>query len=527
MSATAARRGLAPAANHEIEARHCTRPFVGIAAVLLGALISTLYGRLTTFGLADVRGAVHAGVDEGAWIGTAATVGQMAIGPVAAWLGAVFGPRRVLMVSASVFAMASTLIPLSPGLPALLAGQAVAGLASGTFIPLTIGFVLQNLPPALWPFGIAAYGLNLELSLNIPASLEGWYLDHLSWQWIFWQSAVLSLPMMACIALGIPRQKVNRQALRTVDGWGMVYCGGGFSMIYAALDQGNRLDWLNSGLVCGLLLGGLVLLAAFVVQEETAPHPWMNLRFLLGRNILLLVAVLALYRFLLLSTAYLIPQYLTTVQNFRSLETGRVLLWIALPQLLIAPLIATVLRRVEPRMVMAIGTAVIGVACYLASGLTHEWQTAEFLPSQVLQAFGQSAALIAMVLFFVRHLRPADALTFGAVLQTARLFGGELGNAFMQTFVRISEQRDSYLVGLHVESGTGATAARLASYAAAVAPQVPGRDEAAARAASLLAQAVRVQASVLSYIDGFQIVTAGTVLMLGLIALLRAPPPPA
>ena len=50
------------------------RPFIGVAAVLLGAIISTLNSRLTTFGLADVRGAVHAGFDEGAWIPTAFTV---------------------------------------------------------------------------------------------------------------------------------------------------------------------------------------------------------------------------------------------------------------------------------------------------------------------------------------------------------------------------------------------------------------------------------------------------------------------
>ncbi len=75
---------------------------------------------------------------KGAWITTAATVEQMCIGPTAAWLGLVFGPRRVLMVSASVFGVASALIPFSPSLTWVLVGQVVAGLSSGTFIPLTI-----------------------------------------------------------------------------------------------------------------------------------------------------------------------------------------------------------------------------------------------------------------------------------------------------------------------------------------------------------------------------------------------------
>ncbi|MCK8787718.1 MFS transporter [Roseomonas sp. NAR14] len=521
MSAAVPPAGVAATAGPSPPAAPTTspRPLVGIAAVLLGAVISTLYGRITSFGLADLRGAVGAGYDEGAWIPTAATVAQMVIGPPAAWLGAAFGVRRVLLVSASVFGLASLLIPFAPDLPTLLAGQVVAGLASGTFIPLTIGFVLQNLRPGWWPYGIAAYGLNLELSLNIPASIEGFYLDHLSWHWIFWQGAVLAVPMILCIAAGMPCQPVNRAVLEQADGWGMLHAGGGLGLLYAALDQGNRLDWLNSGLICALLAGGLVLLAAFVARELTAERPWVNLRFLLGRNILLLVVLLALYRFVLLATAYLIPQYLQTVQNFRSLEVGAVLVWIAVPQFLLAPTIAALLGRVDPRLVIAFGVTLIGIACAMAMRLTPEWQTWEFLPSQILQAIGQSSALIAMILFFVRHLRPAEALTFGAVLQGARLFGGEVGNAFMQTWLRKAEQVDSYLVGLHVQEGTADLGQRLAGIAGAL----PGVAPDSPQALALLAQQVRTQATVLSIIDGFGAVVVAVVAMLLLIALLREP----
>jgi DHA2 family multidrug resistance protein len=120
------------------------RPFIGVLAVLIGAIISTLDSRITSFGLADVRGAVHAGFDEGAWITTAFTVGQMMIGPISAWLGGVFGPRRVLTISVVVFGISNWLLPLSPSLGYVFAFQAISGLASGTFIPLAIGFVVQN-----------------------------------------------------------------------------------------------------------------------------------------------------------------------------------------------------------------------------------------------------------------------------------------------------------------------------------------------------------------------------------------------
>src|SRR6202042_267745 len=72
-------------------------PWLGLMAVLMGTFISTLNARLSTFGLADIRGAVGAGFDEGAWITTAQTAAQMLITPAAIWLGAAYGPRRVLI----------------------------------------------------------------------------------------------------------------------------------------------------------------------------------------------------------------------------------------------------------------------------------------------------------------------------------------------------------------------------------------------------------------------------------------------
>ena len=130
-------------------------PWLGLTAVLMGTFISTLNTRLSTLGLADIRGAVHAGFDEGAWISTAQTVAQMLITLVAIWLGAIYGTRKVLMEAAAAFAVISILEPFSPNLQTLLVFQFLSGLASGFFIPLTLSFVLRNTPPKAWAYGIA------------------------------------------------------------------------------------------------------------------------------------------------------------------------------------------------------------------------------------------------------------------------------------------------------------------------------------------------------------------------------------
>ena len=500
------------------------RPLIGTLAVMLGSVISTLDSRISVFGLADVRGAVHAGFDEGAWITTAFTVGQMMIGPVAAWLGAVFGVRRVLMISATVFGLSNFLLPFSPNLASVLVFQTISGLSSGTFIPLTIGFVVLNLPPKWVVYGIGAYSLNLELSLNIAASIEGWFCDNWSWHWIFWDTALLAPVMMACIHFGMPRQPTNRELLKNADWSGILYASLGFSLLYAALDQGNRLDWLNSGLINALLLGGGLLLIAFVVQELTTPRPWINLRYAARGNIPLLFLMITFFRFAILSTAYLIPQFLTVVQNYRAIEVGGVLLWIALPQFLLAPMVSTLLRFVEPRLPLALGFALIAAACFMAGQLTRDWIGDDFLPSQIVQAVGQSLLLTSLVWFFLKHLEPSEVLTFGAVLQTGRLFGAELGSAFVQTFVRVREQVYSNLVGLHVTVGSVATDQRLQDFAHAVNGRSVGPPAASARATGLLAHSVQIQASVLAYIDGFMVIGFAVIGVLLMLLLLRDPP---
>src|SRR5262250_789183 len=86
-------------------------PVLGILGVLLGAGIVTIAGRLLSLGLADLKGNVGIGFDDGAWIGSAFNVSLMFIGPFTVYLGALLGPRRVLLVGASVFSIVSAFLP--------------------------------------------------------------------------------------------------------------------------------------------------------------------------------------------------------------------------------------------------------------------------------------------------------------------------------------------------------------------------------------------------------------------------------
>src|ERR1700723_2689981 len=474
-------------------------PWLGLIAVLMGTFISTLNGRLSTFGLADIRGAVGAGFDEGAWITTAQTAAQMLVTIPAVWMGATYGPRRVLIGASIAFAVISLLTPYSPNLPTLLTMQFLGGLATGFFIPLTLSFILLNMPPKYWAFGIAIYALNLELSLNISASLEGWYVEHHSWRWIFWQNVPLAFLMSLCLRRGIAAKAITVRP--PPDVFGLVAGGTGLALIYAALDQGNRLDWLNSGLVWGLLGAGTLILVAFFVHEARTARPLLNLKVVFGAPIPGLFLLISFLRLTILSTSYLIPLYLGSVRGYRDLEVGETLIWIAIPQLIFCSLAALMLRRSDARLVACIGFIFISIACLMvAYNLTPVWGSYQFLPSQLLQALGQSFALSGVVFFGILHLRPQDALTFGGVLQTARLMGGELGTAFVTTVARVREQVASNLIGQHVRVGDPGVIGRLRAYGG-VTTRVIDPVGAVDRGQLVLASAVRSAATTQAVMD--------------------------
>jgi MFS transporter, DHA2 family, multidrug resistance protein len=510
-----------------------THPLLGVAGVLLGAMIATCTGRLISVGLADLRGALHLGVDEASWISTAFNAALMFVGPFSVYLGGLLGARRVLLACASLFTLISLLLPFSPNLTIMLVLLVLAGLTAGTFYPLTLSFVLRNLPMRYVLVGIAMYAVDILITTNVATSLQAWYMDHLSWHWIFWNGAVLTPVMMVLIYFGIPWQPLPQpKEGQPRPNWrGFLYASFGFSLLYIALDQGQRLDWLRSGTIVGLVVAAIFLLLASAARHLILPNPLINFRFLARRNTLLLTGVLVLFRFVLLATVITIPSYLASVQGYRALQTGPVLLWVAIPQLVLGILAIYLLKYIDARLILATGFALVGAACIMNASVTSVWSGNNFWLSQLVMALGLALSFNALVGSLILEVvntgalsRPIDVLTFAGYFQTTRLLGGQFGTAFMQHFIPAREQFHSNMLGLSVQLGQQATNQRLARLTAGMASQSTSSAAAAQKAALILGLQVRQQAFTLAIADSFLLVAWAAVCCLVIVACMASVP---
>lgn len=505
-------------------------PLLGIVAVLMGAGLASLTARLLSLGLADLRGHLGIGVDEGAWIGTAFNAATMFIGPFTVFLGALLGTRRVLLVCSVVFAVVSSSLPFVHSYSLLIVLLAIAGLSSGTFYPLTISFALLNVPLRYLALTLGVYATTIEGALNFAPSLYGFYRNHWSWTWMFWTAAVVAPIMTACVYFGMPatpRPQASASAPKPSFA-GFLYASAGLALLFAAIDQGQRLDWWRSGVFTALVASGTFFLSCAIVRRLRAPNPLVDLPYLRKWNTIALALGLFSFRFVLLATAFVIPQTL----SFRGLDAaqfGPAVLWTAVPEMFLAVFAAHLLNKgLDSRLLMGLGFAIIGTVCLVNAGFTSAWAAENYYKTELLMAVGQSFAFVGLVStlilqsFFSGGLdSPYRVLTFSAFLHAVRIFGGQLGTTVMARFIAEQEKVHSYLIGLHVQAGDWLADHTVRGLSAGLAGRSSGSGGAAGRAVGVVAARVREQAFSLTFIDAFQLMAWVSVATLVLIATIR------
>jgi len=522
---------IARAAAAAIPAEVSTRPLLGILGVVTGAGVVTLTSRMISLGLADFRGVHGFGYDESAWIGTAFDIGLMFIGPFTVYLGGLMGPRRILLTSAALFTVLLIFLPLVHSYSLVIAMVLLSGLTSGTFYPLTLTFALRNIPLRYLPFTIALYATFVDGAVNIAPSLYGWYRDHLSSNWMFWNSAIITPVMMICIYYGIPKAPAAKKSGNAPSFAGFLYASAGLAMLLSACEQGERLDWWRSGVFNGLFAAGTFFLLCALVRRLRGPNPLVALPYLTKWNTILLGMLLFWFRFTLCTTIILVPQALA-IRGFEADQIGPAIIWSALPLIPLAFTAALLLlRKVDPRLILAIGLACTAFAAWLNAQYSTTWAAENFYRTELLTGVGQAFAFIGLVgcivlqaIFAGALAKPEWVLTFSAFFHVIRIFGGTAGAIYMGHFLAQREKLHSNLLGLHVSSGDWITDQNVHAMTAGLYAKSSGMATAGARAIDLIAARLRLQAYNLSLFDGFLLIAWSCACALVFVALLRRSP---
>ncbi|WP_064708280.1 MFS transporter [Rhizobium bangladeshense] len=501
--------------------RTTSRPYLIVAALLLASFVVGFDTRVFAVGLPDIRGAYSLGADEASWLSTIANAPQILVASAVAWLVTVFGIRRVMIPSALAYAAISFTIPEVTGGTSLFILHACRGLLLGVFIPATLMAIFRNLPTKYWLIGIALYALRVPLSQSLGFVLVGIYGDYLGWQWLYWQDVIVAPIIALLLIVAAPREDTNIGLLEKADWGGMLLLGSSMTLLYIGLDQGNRLDWFQSGVVTSLLAGGAVLAACFFINESLVERPWAHASVILSRNIGIGYAVIICFSLCSAGGSIAVPGFLQNVGGLRPVAISYLYFIAAvIPVFLFTGVAVVFQRRVDARLCIIIGLSMMGVGALFGSQLTNVWSPSNFLLTVLFYTAGQSFAFFSTVVYLIANSDPARSTAVSAYIQVIRLGSVELATSLMTTWLRQREQFHSNVLGHRIT----AASPELHAWTAKAATLLDNSARSGLEVLSVAATQIRAQAYVLAYADILMLSFWSAVAGLALVSLMGAMP---
>ena len=214
-------------------------------------------------------------------------------------------------------------------------------------------------------------------------------------------------------------------------------------------------------------------------------------------------------------SVYLLPVYLSQMQGYNSEQVGMVLAWTGLPQLLLIPCVPFLMRRIDTRLLVAIGFGLFALSCFLNLEITPDYAGDQLFVPNLVRAVGQALVLTPLSSLATGGIERENAGSASAMFNMMRNLGGSVGIAVLETFVAKREQFHSSIITAHVSLLDDATRQRIASlqdhFLASGAS-----DPAAAwhNAVVQIGRTIRAQSYLLAYSDAFYLMGAALLLAL-------------
>ncbi|MBM0206432.1 multidrug efflux MFS transporter [Micromonospora sp. STR1s_5] len=511
-------------ANVESQPEVSAKTWIAIVGSTLGAFMAVLNIQIVNASLADIQGAIGAGIDDGGWISTAYLIAEIIVIPLTGWLARVFSVRNYVLANALLFLIFSAACALARNLGQMIVLRALQGFSGGVLIPMAFTLIITLLPKAKQPIGLALFALSATVAPAIGPTIGGYLTENWGWQYIFYVNLVPGAVMVAMLWASLESTPMRLELLRSGDWAGVLTMAVGLSALQTVLEEGNKDDWFSSPFIVRLSVVAVISLGVFLWIELTVPKPLLNLRLLARRNFGFGILANFLLGVALYGSVFVLPQYLGRIQGYNSEQIGAVLAWTGIPQLLLIPLVPRLMRRFDARLIIS-----VGFGLFAASNFMNIWMTAAYAADQlfwpnVVRALGQALVFAPLSAVATAGIEGEDAGSASALFNMMRNLGGAVGIAGLQTFLTKREQFHSNILTNVVSLFEEATRTRITELTRYFLAHGVS-DPAAATHKAIVAIGARIhrEAFVLAFTDTFYLLGAALVVALIAALLLKRP----
>lgn len=408
-----------------------------VLAAVLGAVVVFVDSTVVNVALPAVREDLGGGLAGQQWLNDAFLLTLGALLLIGGSLGDRHGRRRIFALGIVGFGLASVLCAIAPTLETLIVARGLQGVAGALLVPNTLGLIVAKFPPNERGAAIGTWTAWTGIALVAGPLVGGLLLDVASWRWVF---AINVVPV--AVALWTVRQLDagnDEPSPGRIDVVGAGLGTLGLAGPVFALIEAPLRGW-GDPLIAGTLLGGLALLAAFVVYERRASHPMLPLELFGERNFAAgNAATLAVYGGLGAAPFFLVI-FLQQVAGYSALAAGMATLPVTVLMFLLSKRFGALADRVGPRVFMAAGPIVGGIGFALLARVDASGDyLADVLPGVLVFGFGLALTVAPLTATVLGGVQERHAGMASAINNAVARIGGLLAVAAIGAAVGIRE----------------------------------------------------------------------------------------
>lgn len=314
-----------------------------------------------------MRQQFHASLNASQWV---VSVYVLALGistPLAGYLGDRFGLKTIYLLGLALFVTGSIGSGLAPTLNVLIGTRALQGAGGGIALPLGVAYLFQTFPPEEQGTALGIYGVALLFAPALGPILGGLLVDHGVWRWIFFINVPVGIAGIVLGAVLLQSGRARRHP--KPDPGGLLASTVGFGAMLYGASFAAQAGWTSPAVLAAFILGAVGLIAFVLIELFVAPEPLLDFRLyrntvFLNASVVGYVSVVALF-----GAEFLLPLYLQLLRGRTALETGVILLPLAIVAGITTPLAGRAYDRIGPRTLVGVGFAVLCINTWQLSRL--------------------------------------------------------------------------------------------------------------------------------------------------------------
>jgi DHA2 family multidrug resistance protein len=500
-------------------------------SITFGTLMGTIDASIVNVAVPHLSGSLGATVEEITWVTTGFALANVIVMPLTAFLGRLFGQKRVYMFCLALFLVGSMLCGMARSLPMLVACRVLQGFGAGALQPTEQAILRQTFPPEEQGMAMALFGIAVMLGPAFGPTLGGYIVDNWDWPWIFYINLPVGLLGLFMVHNFVHEPEDLRQAAhemaarqrKHMDWAGIALLSVGLAALQYVLEEGTRNDWFQDRTISILAVLSVVALLLFVAREMTATVPAVNLTLFKDKVFLSGTLIGGVMFAMLMSVTFLLPVFMQNLLGYTAVQSGLALMPRSLVMFVCTPIIGRLYNKIQPRILVGIGVISYAISTWLMSQYTLMTSTRQLIVPLLIQGLGFACLFVPLTtvaLSSIDRRKLPDATGLNSLV---RQIGASIGLAIFATLMSRYLVQIRASIAAHVSVGRPEVADRLAKMTAAFVSRGLDPPSAMMAAQRALGGVVQQQASVMLFEKLFLLSGIAFLFVMPLLYFLKAP----